>query len=225
MKQNFTIRRGALDGVEAALAVAEHRNFRKAAAGLGVTPSAMSQAIRSLEARVGAALFIRTTRSVGLTEAGERFLFRGGHQDAEDYCRQYDPFDGDVDAMGAPSVERGGSPQNVQNICGICPGKRRNGGTRRRRRSAKGGLDVIAMAYARTACLSARGPDADRCAKLLIHQAVEESMFDAYSQAVGISQGDFLVKRSQHLLRRSKFAETKEAANYRLEKERGPVCL
>jgi hypothetical protein len=50
-------------------------------------------------------------------------------------------------------------------------------------------------------------------------------MFDAYSQAVGISQGDFLVKRSQHLLRRSKFAETKEAANYRLEKERGPVCL
>jgi hypothetical protein len=90
MKHNFTIRRGALDGVEAALAVAEHRSFRKAAAGLGVTPSAMSQAIRSLEARVGAALFSRTTRSVGLTEAGERFLFRGGHQDAEDYCRQYD---------------------------------------------------------------------------------------------------------------------------------------
>jgi DNA-binding transcriptional LysR family regulator len=76
MKRNFTIRQGALDGVEAALAVAEHRSFRKAAAGLGVTPSAMSQAIRSLEARVGAALFIRTTRSVGLTEAGERFLLR-----------------------------------------------------------------------------------------------------------------------------------------------------
>jgi DNA-binding transcriptional LysR family regulator len=76
MKRNFTIRQGALDGVEAALAVAEHRSFRKAAADLGVTPSAMSQAIRSLEARVGAALFIRTTRSVGLTEAGERFLLR-----------------------------------------------------------------------------------------------------------------------------------------------------
>ena len=41
-----------------------------------VTPSAISQAIRALEARVGAALFIRTTRSVGLTEAGERFLSR-----------------------------------------------------------------------------------------------------------------------------------------------------
>jgi DNA-binding transcriptional LysR family regulator len=76
MKQNFTVRQGALDGVEAFLSVAEHRNFRKAAAELGVTPSAMSQAIRTLEARVGAALFIRTTRSVGLTEAGERFLAR-----------------------------------------------------------------------------------------------------------------------------------------------------
>ena len=54
----------------------EHRSFRKAAAELGVTPSAISQAIRALEARVGAALFIRTTRSVGLTEAGERFLSR-----------------------------------------------------------------------------------------------------------------------------------------------------
>jgi DNA-binding transcriptional LysR family regulator len=76
MKQNFTIRQGALDGVEAFLSVAQHRSFRRAAAELGVTPSAMSQAVRALEARVGAALFIRTTRSVGLTEAGERFLSR-----------------------------------------------------------------------------------------------------------------------------------------------------
>src|SRR5271169_3988510 len=76
MKQNFTVRHGALDGVEAFLSVAQHRNFRKAAAELGVTPSAISQAVRALEARVGAALFIRTTRSVGLTEAGERFISR-----------------------------------------------------------------------------------------------------------------------------------------------------
>src|ERR1700674_2387538 len=76
MKRNFTVRQGALDGVEAFLSVAQHRNFRKAAAKLGVTPSAISQAIRALEARVGAALFIRTTRSVGVTEAGERFLSR-----------------------------------------------------------------------------------------------------------------------------------------------------
>ena len=76
MKQNFTVRRGALDGVEAFLAVAQHRSFRRAAAELGVTPSAISQAVRSLEANVGAALFSRTTRSVGLTEAGERFHSR-----------------------------------------------------------------------------------------------------------------------------------------------------
>jgi DNA-binding transcriptional LysR family regulator len=76
MKQKFTVRHGALDGVEAVLSVAQHRSFRRAAADLGVTPSAISQAVRALEARVGAALFIRTTRSVGLTEAGERFVSR-----------------------------------------------------------------------------------------------------------------------------------------------------
>jgi DNA-binding transcriptional LysR family regulator len=76
MKQNFTVRQGALDGVEAFLSVAQHRSFRRAAAELGVTPSAISQTVRALETRVGAALFIRTTRSVGLTEAGERFLSR-----------------------------------------------------------------------------------------------------------------------------------------------------
>src|ERR1700736_1564574 len=76
MKQNFTVRRGALDGVEAFLRVAQHRNFRSAAAELGGTPSAASQAVRSLEAHTSAALFIRTTRSVGLTEAGERFFLR-----------------------------------------------------------------------------------------------------------------------------------------------------
>lgn len=76
MKQNFTVRHGALDGVEAFLSVAQHRNFRRAAAALGVTPSAISQAVRTLEARLGTVLFLRTTRSVGLTEAGERFLAR-----------------------------------------------------------------------------------------------------------------------------------------------------
>jgi DNA-binding transcriptional LysR family regulator len=76
MKQNFTVRQGALDGVEAFLSVAHHRSFRKAAAELGVTPSAISQAVRTLETRVGTTLFMRTTRSVGLTEAGDRFLSR-----------------------------------------------------------------------------------------------------------------------------------------------------
>lgn len=76
MKQNFTVRQGALDGVEVFLSVAHYRSFRRAAVELGVSPSAISQAVRALEARVGAALFLRTTRSVGLTEAGERFFSR-----------------------------------------------------------------------------------------------------------------------------------------------------
>ena len=60
MKQNFTVRHGALDGVEAFLSVAHHRSFRRAAAELGVTPSAISQAIRALEA-------LRRASSVKLT--------------------------------------------------------------------------------------------------------------------------------------------------------------
>jgi DNA-binding transcriptional LysR family regulator len=78
MKQRFTARQGALDGVEAFLAVARNASFRKGADALGVTPSAMSQAVRALEARLGVALFARTTRSVGLTEAGQRFLEHAG---------------------------------------------------------------------------------------------------------------------------------------------------
>src|SRR3569833_1750738 len=83
MKPNYTVRRGALEGVETFLAVARGSSFRRAAAELGVTPSAVSQAIRGLEARLGAALFIRTTRSVGLTEAGQRFFDRAAPAFAE----------------------------------------------------------------------------------------------------------------------------------------------
>jgi len=51
--------------------VAEERGFRAAADRLGVTRSAVSQSVRRLEESVGATLLRRTTRSVGLTEAGE----------------------------------------------------------------------------------------------------------------------------------------------------------
>jgi DNA-binding transcriptional LysR family regulator len=76
LKQDLTIPQGALDGIEAFLRVAERRSFSAAAADLGVSPSAISQTIKALEARVGAPLFMRTTRSVGLTQAGEMFLER-----------------------------------------------------------------------------------------------------------------------------------------------------
>jgi DNA-binding transcriptional LysR family regulator len=54
--------------------VARERSFTKAAARLGVSQSALSQTIRSLETRVGLRLLTRTTRSVAPTEAGERLL-------------------------------------------------------------------------------------------------------------------------------------------------------
>src|SRR5438105_3888124 len=65
-----------LSGLEALLLVAEKRSFTAAAAALRVTPSAVSQNVRALEERVGVRLLQRTTRSVGLTEAGERFVAR-----------------------------------------------------------------------------------------------------------------------------------------------------
>jgi DNA-binding transcriptional LysR family regulator len=57
-------------------AVVEHRSFVRAAAHLGITPSALSQTIRQLEERLGVRLLNRTTRSVAPTAAGERLYQR-----------------------------------------------------------------------------------------------------------------------------------------------------
>lgn len=56
------------------LAVARERSFTRAAAKLGMTQSALSHIVRSLEGRLGVRLLTRTTRSVSPTEAGERLL-------------------------------------------------------------------------------------------------------------------------------------------------------
>jgi DNA-binding transcriptional LysR family regulator len=64
----------ALDGIEVFVAVAEAKGFRAAGERLGVSGSAISQALRRLEERLGVALVRRTTRSVHLTEAGERLF-------------------------------------------------------------------------------------------------------------------------------------------------------
>ncbi|HEY6561682.1 MAG TPA: LysR substrate-binding domain-containing protein [Polyangiaceae bacterium] len=69
-------RSDGFSGLSEFLAVARHSSFRAAAAELGVTPAAVSQAIRTLETKTGLLLFQRTTRRVGLTEAGERLLAR-----------------------------------------------------------------------------------------------------------------------------------------------------
>src|ERR1051325_2168167 len=58
------------------LAVAEERSFTKAAKRLGVSPSALSHAIRGLEEGLGVRLLSRTTRSVAPTDAGEQLLTR-----------------------------------------------------------------------------------------------------------------------------------------------------
>jgi DNA-binding transcriptional LysR family regulator len=64
----------SLDGIVHFMAVAETGSFRAAGARLGISPSAVSQAIRALENRLGAVLLSRSTRSVALTEAGTRYL-------------------------------------------------------------------------------------------------------------------------------------------------------
>ncbi|MGK9264871.1 LysR family transcriptional regulator [Sinorhizobium meliloti] len=63
-------------GLSAFLAAAEAGSFTSAAARLDVSPAAVSQAVKALEARLGTPLFIRTTRHVGLTEAGAALLAR-----------------------------------------------------------------------------------------------------------------------------------------------------
>ena len=68
--------RPTLSDLSAFLAVAEHRSFSKAADVLGVSRSSLSHAIAALEQSLGARLFNRTTRSVAVTDAGERLLQR-----------------------------------------------------------------------------------------------------------------------------------------------------
>jgi len=68
------MQRGSLDDLRALVAVGRERSFTNAAAKLGVSQSALSQTIRQLEARLGVRLLTRTTRSVSLTEAGERLV-------------------------------------------------------------------------------------------------------------------------------------------------------
>ncbi|UGB44261.1 LysR family transcriptional regulator [Frateuria edaphi] len=68
--------RSGLTELDAVLAVARRGSFRAAAKELGMSTSAVSNAVAGLEARLASRLFNRTTRSVALTEAGQRYVAR-----------------------------------------------------------------------------------------------------------------------------------------------------
>lgn len=86
------------------LTVARERSFTRAAAQLGVSPSALSHTIRGLEARLGLRLLTRTTRHVAPTEAGERLF------------RELAPNFGDIDAALANLSELRDKPSGTLRI-------------------------------------------------------------------------------------------------------------
>ena len=87
------MRRDNLNDFLAFIAVARAGSFTKAAAKLGVSQSALSYTVRTLEARLGIRLLTRTTRSVSLTEAGERLLDRIGPR--------FDEIESEISAISA----------------------------------------------------------------------------------------------------------------------------
>jgi hypothetical protein len=67
VERNSAMDRSHLADLTAFVAIAKRLSFRAAASQLGVTPSALSHAMRQLEERIGVRLLHRTTRSVSLT--------------------------------------------------------------------------------------------------------------------------------------------------------------
>ncbi|MCP3138262.1 LysR family transcriptional regulator [Pyxidicoccus xibeiensis] len=68
------MKRDELNDLAAFVAIAEERSFTRAASKLGMSPSALSHAMKALEGRLGVRLLARTTRSVATTAAGEQLL-------------------------------------------------------------------------------------------------------------------------------------------------------
>src|SRR3954467_11888564 len=80
-----------LNDLLAFVTVAREGSFTRAAAMLGVTQSALSQAVSGLEARLEIRLLTRTTRSVSTTAAGERLMQAIGHG--------FDEIEAELDAL------------------------------------------------------------------------------------------------------------------------------
>ncbi|HEX9295922.1 MAG TPA: LysR family transcriptional regulator [Polyangiaceae bacterium] len=75
---SLKIRGGPLAQLPVFLEVAERRSFSAAARALGLSVSAVSQAVTRLESEVGTPLLVRTTRSVNVTDAGARLVSEAG---------------------------------------------------------------------------------------------------------------------------------------------------
>ncbi len=93
--------------LQAFVTVARHASFTKAAAELGVTQSALSQAVSNLEAELRIRLLSRTTRSVSPTVAGERLLQSIG--------QRFEEIETEIDALTALREKPGGT---VRITCG-----------------------------------------------------------------------------------------------------------
>jgi DNA-binding transcriptional LysR family regulator len=96
-----------LNDLLAFVTVAREGSFTRAAAALGVTQSALSQAVRGLEERIEIRLLTRTTRSVAPTPAGERLMHAIGHR--------FDEIEAELDALTALRDKPAG---NVRITCG-----------------------------------------------------------------------------------------------------------
>jgi DNA-binding transcriptional LysR family regulator len=73
-RRNLTFPRIELRELYAFVAVAEELSFSRAAARIHMTQSPISRVVMTLESRIGVALFVRTKRSVRLTDAGSVLL-------------------------------------------------------------------------------------------------------------------------------------------------------
>ncbi|MBK1697221.1 LysR family transcriptional regulator [Rhodovibrio salinarum] len=97
--------------LRAFIAVAQERNFTRAAATLGVSQSALSHTVRQLEDRLGVRLLTRTTRAVAPTEAGQRLL--------DGIAHHFEEIDAHVEALGALRDSPAGTVRLVSSELGI----------------------------------------------------------------------------------------------------------
>src|SRR5690606_25004383 len=93
-----------LDEILAFTTAASERSFAGAARKLGIDPSLLSRRIRRLEENLGVRMFMRTTRKITLTEAGERYLSRVGE------------LIGQLEAAGLEAAELAATPQGILRV-------------------------------------------------------------------------------------------------------------